>query len=52
MAGTSTEILRLTLHVWRQSGSDDPGHFESYKVEASPDTVSYTHLTLPTILLV
>ena len=37
MAGTSTEILRLTLHVWRQSGSDDPGHFESYKVEASPD---------------
>ena len=37
MAGTSTEILRLTLHVWRQSGPEDGGHFEATKLEASPD---------------
>lgn len=37
MAGTSTDILRLTLHVWRQSGPDAAGHFESTKLDASPD---------------
>lgn len=37
MSGTSTDILRLTLHVWRQSGPDDSGHFEVSKVDASPD---------------
>lgn len=37
MAGTSTEILRLTLHVWRQSSPQDAGHFEATKLEASPD---------------
>jgi succinate dehydrogenase / fumarate reductase iron-sulfur subunit len=37
MSGSSTEILRLTLHVWRQKGPDDSGHFEVSKVDASPD---------------
>ena len=37
MSGSSTDILRLTLHVWRQKGPDDSGHFEVTKVEASPD---------------
>ncbi|MFT7676114.1 MAG: succinate dehydrogenase / fumarate reductase iron-sulfur subunit [Planctomycetota bacterium] len=37
MSGSSTEILRLTLHVWRQKGPDDSGRFEVSKVDASPD---------------
>lgn len=30
--------MRLTLHVWRQSGPDDRGHFEVYSMDdVSPD---------------
>jgi succinate dehydrogenase / fumarate reductase iron-sulfur subunit len=34
---TTTDTLRLDLHVWRQAGPDDAGRFETYKVDASPE---------------
>ena len=30
--------------------SDRKGHWENYVVDAEPEAVSYTHLTLPTTL--
>ena len=29
--------MKLTLHVWRQAGPQDPGGFEAYRLVASPD---------------
>lgn len=29
--------MKLTLHVWRQAGASQPGRFERYEAEASPD---------------
>ncbi|MDA0948478.1 MAG: 2Fe-2S iron-sulfur cluster-binding protein, partial [Planctomycetota bacterium] len=37
MAGSSNETLRLTLNVWRQAGPEEPGRFDTHRIEASPD---------------
>jgi succinate dehydrogenase / fumarate reductase iron-sulfur subunit len=38
MGGNSTSTMNLTLKVWRQSGADDSGRFETYEAkDVSPD---------------
>ena len=34
----SSSEMRFTLHVWRQSGPDEPGGFETHRMRVSPDT--------------
>ncbi len=36
MGGHSNETLTLTLNIWRQSGPDAAGEFETHSLEASP----------------
>ena len=49
----SGKAMNLTLRIWRQDDAEDSGRFETHEaIDVSPDTVSYTHLTLPTILRV
>ena len=36
MGGHSNETLTLTLNIWRQSGTDAAGEFETHSLEASP----------------
>jgi len=36
MGGHSDETLTLTLNIWRQSGPDTAGEFETHSLEASP----------------
>jgi len=38
------QITNLTLKVWRQTGPDDRGHFESYKVDAITDEASFLEM--------
>ena len=52
-----SEVITVNLKIWRQEGPDKDGHFEEYAQQVTTEasfleTVSYTHLTLPTILLV
>ena len=44
-----SETMNLKLKVWRQDNAEDDGRFEHFEaLDISPNTVSYTHLTLPT----
>ena len=36
-ASEREDLLRVTLHVWRQTGPREPGRFERYSLEVSPD---------------
>ena len=36
--------LNLTLQVWRQTGPDDPGHFEIYQARNIPEDASFLEM--------
>jgi succinate dehydrogenase / fumarate reductase iron-sulfur subunit len=38
------KTLNVTLRVWRQSGPDDPGHFETYQAEGISDEASFLEM--------
>lgn len=40
----SSGNINLTLRVWRQSGPDDPGHFETYKAENISTDASFLEM--------
>lgn len=40
----SKSSLDLTLKVWRQSGPQAPGRFETYEAKAIPDTASFLEM--------
>ncbi|MEY2445713.1 MAG: succinate dehydrogenase / fumarate reductase, iron-sulfur subunit [Ilumatobacteraceae bacterium] len=44
MTGTTRDITGLTLKIWRQSGPDDPGHFETYEVGTISEDASFLEL--------
>jgi len=39
-----TQLKDLTLKVWRQSGADNPGYFETHKVETVSDEASFLEM--------
>ena len=39
-----SHVDNITLKVWRQSGPNDQGHFETYKVESVTDEASFLEL--------
>lgn len=41
---TETRKLNLTLRVWRQTSTDQPGHFETYEAKAIPDSASFLEM--------
>ncbi len=38
MSAESNSEIRVTLHIWRQSGPDAPGQFEAHRLAISPDS--------------
>ena len=38
------KTLNVTLRVWRQSGPDDPGHFETYQADGISDEASFLEM--------
>jgi len=40
----SNHLSNLTLKIWRQSGRDDSGHFESYKIDSISDEASFLEM--------
>jgi succinate dehydrogenase / fumarate reductase iron-sulfur subunit len=44
VTGTTRDITGLTLKIWRQSGPDDPGHFETYEVGTISEDASFLEL--------
>lgn len=40
----SDRLINLTLHVWRQSGPDEPGRFETYQAEDITTHMSFLEM--------
>ena len=40
----SNHLTNLTLKIWRQTGPNDQGHFESYKVDSISDEASFLEM--------
>ncbi|MEY3679762.1 MAG: succinate dehydrogenase/fumarate reductase iron-sulfur subunit [Ilumatobacteraceae bacterium] len=40
----SHHLTNLTLKIWRQSGPDDRGHFEDYKIDSISDEASFLEM--------
>ena len=40
----SDQLLNLTLHVWRQKGADDAGHFETYQAQDITTHMSFLEM--------
>ena len=40
----SNHLTNLTLKVWRQSGPNDGGHFESYRIDSISDEASFLEM--------
>ena len=40
----SNHLNNLTLKVWRQTGPDDRGHFETYKIDSISDEASFLEM--------
>ena len=40
----SHHLQNLTLKIWRQNGPADPGHFESYRIDAISDEASFLEM--------
>ena len=40
----STHLTNLTLKIWRQSGPNDQGHFETYRIEKISDEASFLEM--------
>jgi len=40
----SNHLANRTLKIWRQSGRDDSGHFESYKIDSISDEASFLEM--------
>jgi succinate dehydrogenase / fumarate reductase iron-sulfur subunit len=40
----SNHLSNLTLKIWRQSGQNESGHFESYKIDSISDEASFLEM--------
>ena len=40
----SQHLTNLTLKIWRQSGQNDSGHFETYKIDSISDEASFLEM--------